>query len=201
MSTKHSESHTAHLFRYPIASADMYYTEWGTRDVFLTMDDQGNFRIQGELVGGGASTAIELCQVFLEYAMNCSTWSNSDESLYYMQEFAQCMGRTAGEFLQDSSCIFQCANPTDLVLEHFFQMMNAHITIKYSGTVEHLTVLDCPLENTAACSGLRNIELAHYGINRMCQSMIQAINPQVTIKTSPTVHPEFIFSVLKPAFA
>jgi hypothetical protein len=179
----------------------MYYTELGMRDVFLMTDDQGNFHIRGELTGGGASTTIELCQIFLEYAMNCYTWCSWRESLHSMRDFAQCMGSSTGKYLQDNTDLFLCDNPIDRVLEHLFQTMNAHISIKYSGTIEHLTVLDCPLEKTAASSGLRNVELAHYGINLMCQSMIQAINPQVTLKTSPTIHPEFVFSVLKPAFA
>ena len=201
MSTEHSKSNIAHLFRYPIASADMYYAELGMRDVFLTTDDEGNFHIRGELTGGGASTAIQLCQIFLEYAMNCYTWYNLDKSLHYMQVFAQCMGRSTGEFLQENTCLFRCDNPTERALEHLFQTMNARIAIKFSETMEHFTVIDCPLEKAAAGSGLWNIELAHHGINLMCQSMIQTINPQVTIETSPTIHPEFVFSVSQPTFA
>lgn len=201
MSTEYSQSYIAHLFRYAIASADMYYTELGMRDVFLTTDDLGNFHIRGELTGGGASTAIELCDIFLEYAMNCYTWCNLDESVYHMQDFAERIGHLTGEFLQAHICLSQWENPTDRVLEHLFQTLKARITIQYAGTIEHFIVIDCPLENAADSSGLRNVELAHYGINLMCQSMIQVINPQVTLKTSPTIHPEFDFSVLQPAYS
>ena len=202
MSMEHSKSYITQLFRYSITSADMYYTELGMRDVFLTTDERGHFHIRAELTGGGASTAIELCQIFLEYAMNCCTWCNWQESLHHMRDFAQCIGSCTGKYLQDNTpLLFLCDNPIDHVLVQLFQTMNARISIKYSGTIEHLTVLDCPLEETAVSSGLRNIELAHDGINLMCQSMIQAINPEVTLKTSPTIHPEFVFSVLRPAFA
>ena len=201
MSTEHSTACITHLCRYAIASADMYYTELGERDVFLKTDEQGNFHILGETVGGDASTAIELCQVFLEYAMYCCALCNPDEALCSMQGFAQHIGRSIGEFLKENTCLFKSDNPTDLALEHLFQTMNAHISIRYSGAIEHFIVVDCPLENAAEHSGLRDIELAHHGINSMCKSMIQAISPEVTLATSPKIQPEFAFTILKPVFA
>lgn len=201
MSTEHLNSPVAHLVRYSIASADMYYTELGMRDVFLTTDRQGNFHIQGELTGGGTCTAIELCEIFLEYAMNCYAWSTPDEAMCSMGGFAQRIGRATGVFLQANTYLLKSRNPTDYALEHLFQTMNARISIKYAGAMEYLTVTDCPLEIAAASSGLRDVELAHHGINVMCQSMLQVINPEVTVKTSPKIHPEFVFSVLRPAFA
>ena len=192
---------TEHLCRYAIASADMYYTELGERDVVLKSDEQGNFHIWGEPVGGNASTAIELCQVFLEYAMYCCAGCNPDEALYYMEGFAEHIGCSIGKFLKENICLFKSDNPTSCALEHLFQTMNARISIEFSGSKERFIVTDCPLESAAEHSGLWNIELAHHGINTMCQSMVQAINPEVTLKTSPNIHPEFAFTILKPEFA
>jgi hypothetical protein len=179
----------------------MYYTELGERDVVLRTDEQGNFHIRGETVGGDASTTIELCQVFLEYAMYCCAWCNPDKALCSMQGFAQHIGRSIGKFLNENSFLFKSDNLIDCALEHLFQTMNARISIEYSGANEHFIVTDCPLENAAEHSGLWDIELAHHGINMMCQSMIQAINPEVTIRTSPNIRPEFAFTILKPEFA
>lgn len=201
MLTEHSTTCIKHLFRYSIASSDMYFTELGLRDVILRTDEQGNFHILGETVGGDVSTAIELCQIFLEYAMYCCTCCDQDEVLDHMGNFAQHIGRSIGEFLKANTCLFKLANPIDSALEHLFQTMNACIAIKYSGAIEHFIVLDCPLENAAEHSGLRNIELAHHGINVMCQSMIQTVNPNVAFETSPEMHPEFAFTILKPEFA
>jgi len=201
MPTKHSKFDTAHLFRYAIASADMYYSEWGIRDVFLTTDERGNFHIQGELMGGSTSTAIELCEIFLEYAMYCYTLHSLNQSRYSMKGFAHCLGRSTAEFLQKNTCLLESENPTDRVLTHLFRTMKARVSIEYSGTIEHLTVIDCPLEKAVTSSGLQNMELAHEGINIMCQSMVQAMIPKVSVQTSPTIHPEFAFSVLRPAFA
>lgn len=201
MSTEHSKSHIAHLFRYSIASADMYYTEFGLRDVLMTSDDQANFYIWGEMAGGDTPTTIELCEIFLEYAMYCCTFCSPDEALYYMQDFGQRMGQAVGKFLGENTCLFQSGDPTDGALEHLFQTINARILIQHSGDIEHFVVIDFPLEKAAASSGLQNIELAHYGMNIMCQSMIQTINPTVIVETSPKAYPEFVFSIFKPVFA
>lgn len=201
MSTKHLKPRVAHLFRYPIASADMYYTEFGVREVLMSSDDQGNFHIWGEMAGGDAPTTIELCEIFLEYAMYCRTWCSLDETLFFMQEFGQRIGQAIGTFLRENSYLLQSGNPVDHALEYLFQTINARILIQHSGDIEHFVVIDCPLEKAAASSGLQNVELAHHGINIMCQSMVQTMDPVVTIETSSEIHPEFDFSILKPVFA
>jgi hypothetical protein len=179
----------------------MYYTELGLRDVILRSDEQGNFHIQGEFVGGDSSTAIELCEIFLEYAMYCCAWCDLEEALYHMQDFAEHIGHSIGKFLRENTYLVRLENPIDRALEHLFQTMNARITIKYSGAIENFIVIDFPLEEAAQRSGLRNIELAHHGINIMCQSMIEVMQPEVTLKTSPAIHPEFAFTILKPEFS
>ena len=201
MSTEHLGSCTLNLYRYSMASADMYYSEVGTRDVFLTTDEWGSFQIWAQIVGEDAPTAINLCEIFLEYAMYCCTWCNQDEVLQRMQDFAGQIGRSIGKCLKENTCVLKWDNPIDRVLEHLFETMNAHIAIDHSGAIEHLIVMDAPLEIAAEHSGLRNIELAHHGMNVMCQNMIQAFNPDLVLEASPKIHPEFDFTILKPEFA
>ena len=201
MSTDHLRPRVAHLFRYSIASADMYYTEFGMRDVLMMSDDQGNFCIWGEMTGEDAPTTIDLCEIFLEYAMYCCTGCNLDEAPCSMQDFGQRIGQAVGTVLRENACLFHADNPVDYALENLFQTINARILIQNSEDIEHFVVLDCPLEKAAASSGLQNIELAHHGMNIMCQSMIQTMDPAVRIEASAQVHPEFDFSILKPVFA
>jgi hypothetical protein len=190
-----------HLCRYTIASADMYYSELGLRDVTLRIDELGNFQIVGETSEGDLSTTVGLCEIFLEYAMYCCTWWELDEAFHQMQDFAAHIGHSVGQFLKRNTHLAQFHNPCDCALEHLFQAINAHVSIDYSEGIEHFAVVDCPLEEAAEHSGLRNIELAHYGINIMCQNMIEAINPRVNINTTSEMHPEFVFTILKPEFA
>lgn len=201
MLAAHSTPCSVHLCRYTIASADMYYTESGLRDIILKTDELGNFHIVGEAVSKGVTTTAELCEIFLEYAMYCCTWWDSDKALREMQDFAQYIGHSIGQFLKRNTCLVQVDDPCDRALEHLFQAIHAHVSIVYSEGAEHFTVIDCPLEKAAERSGLRNIELAHYGINSMCESMVEAIDPQVVVRTAPELHPEFDFTILKPEFA
>jgi hypothetical protein len=179
----------------------MYYSESGLRDVVLRTDDAGNFHIQGKAVGGSTSTTIELCEIFLEYAMYCCSWCDREGALSQMQGFAQRIGRAIGEFLRENSHLLESEISTDRALEYLFQTMNAHVVINYAGAVEHLIIMDCPLRDAAIRSGLWNIELAHRGINMMCRSMLEVISPEVIVETSPGIHPEFSFTILKPEFA
>ena len=198
MSTEHLGSCTVNLYRYAKASADMYYSEVGMRDVFLTTDDRGNFQIWAQNVDEDACTTINLCEIFLEYAMYCSIWGNQEEALQRIQDFAGQIGRSIGKCLKENACLLKWDNPIDRVLEHLFETMNAHVTIDHSGAIEHLVVMDAPLEIAAQHSGLRNMELAHHGMNVMCQNMIQAFDPDAVLKASPRNHPEFDFTILKP---
>lgn len=201
MSTEHFGSCTVHLCRYSMASADMYYSEVGMRDVFLSADEWGNFQIWAQIVGEDTSTAINLCEIFLEYAMYCSTWCNPHEAHCHMQDFAKQIGDSIGKGLTENVCLLKWDNPIDRVLEHLFETVNAHVVIDHFGTREHFMVTDFPLEIAAEHSGLKNIELAHHGINVMCQHIIQAVNPKAILETSPEIRPEFDFTILKPEFA
>lgn len=201
MVMEHPAIRIKYLLRYPIASSDLYYSEMGLRDIVLKIDESGDFYIQGQIVGGDACAAIELCEIFLEYAMNCCAWCSADEALNHMQEFGQQIGYSIGNFLKENICFVDSERPIDHLLEHLFHTMHAHIAIKYSGAWEQFFVTDYPLEDAAARCGLRNIELAHYGINTLCQSMIQVINPHVIMNASPEIRPEFAFMMLKPEFA
>lgn len=205
MLVEHSTLCSMHLCRYTIASADMYYDELGLRDVILRADELGNFQIMGETIDRDTSTTVELCEIFLEYAMYCRTWWDPDQARREMQDFAQHIGQTVGQFLKRNTCLLQSDQPCHRALQHLFEAIHAHISIEYAEGTEHFAVIDCPLQKAAEHSGLRNIELAHYGINIMCQSMIEAIDPQVVVRTTSAVHaelhPEFDFIILKPEFA
>lgn len=198
MIPEHSTASAKHLYRYSIASGDMYFTELGLRDVILRTDEQGNFRIQAETVGEGNLGMITLCEIFLEYAMYCCTWCNREEALCHMLDFGKHIGHSIGEYLKESTALLESSNPIDYTLEHLFQTMNAHFSIQHSEAMERFTVIDYPLEDAAERSGIRDIELAHCGMNMMCQNIIQAINPQVVVAAAPTIRPEFDFTIWEP---
>lgn len=199
MTNQYSEPHTAHLFRYVIASADMYYSEMEQRDVFLASDEQGNFRIWGE-TAEGSSTEIDLCEIFLEYALYCYTWCSTAEAFYHMQDFGEHIGQSLAKYLGNPPPLIS-ENPMAGALECVFKTMDVCLTIEHCESEVRFIATSCPLEKAAERSGLRNVELAHYGINTMCQSLIHAMNPDLTLSASPETGREFIFTILMPAAA
>ena len=64
------------ISKYVLASADMYYSEEGQRDIYVYDDPMQGLRIWGETTNVGAGTSIDLCQIFLEYALFCQTLQN-----------------------------------------------------------------------------------------------------------------------------
>ncbi len=195
MITQPAERHVTHLFRYSIASADMYYAEMEQRDVFLSYDGQGNFRICGEIVGGGSSTATDLFRVFLEYGLYCCSWCNMAEALYHMQDFGECFGRSLAAHLKDIVPPSMLDDSTVQVLKCIFETADVSLSIENIGGEVRIVITDFPLDKAAECSGLRNVELARHGINSMCQTLIQGINPSLHLSASSDARSEFIYTI------
>jgi hypothetical protein len=62
-------------------------------------------------------------------------------------------------------------------------------------------VAGCPLHETAEQTGLREVELAHYGLNTLCQSLIHAIEPDLNVQAPLEVGVDHIFAVTTPVYA
>ncbi len=201
MKTQPAEAHVTHLFRYVIASADMYYAEEEQRDIFLGCDEQGNFRIWGEITDEGPSTTIDLFEIFLEYALYCGSWSCAEESLYHMQDFGECLGRALAKYIKSAIPPSTPKNMAVQALKHILKTMDGYPSIENGGNEVRFIVPDFPLEKAAEHCGLRNVELAHYGLNAMCQSLIKGLNPHLTLSASSETRPEFIFTISTPSFA
>ena len=196
-----SEQRVAHLCQYPLASADMYYCEVNQREVCVCDDPEKGFRIWGEISGGGAVTAIDLCQVFLEYAMYCQTWRDLSQAYCNMQKFGEHLGVALARYIQDSVPVVRAANPGACALECVLESMNAHFTVEQVGPDLRFVVVGCPLDETAEHTGLREVELAHYGINVLCQSLIHAIDPDLVVHAPLEARADHIFSVMTPTYA
>ncbi len=192
------ETSGVHLLRYAIASADMYYAELEQRDVFIGRDEGGQARIWAETVHGGPSTRVELCRIFLEYAMYCATSFGTAEAHYQMQSFGEHLGRRLSEYLRQNPALMPSKNPALGALECLFGTIRARYFEDYAQSGVRFVVTECPLEDTAKRSGIPNLELARYGINAMCQSLCVAMNPGAVVSTLPSTRPEFAFTISLP---
>ena len=202
MTTPSVEGHVTHLFRYEIASADMYYTEMEQRDVFLSCDEQVNFRFWGEITNGGPSTTIDLFEIFLEYGMYCCSWAGAEEACYHMQDFGERLGRSLAKQLKENIPSSISENSAIAALKHIFETVNARPSLEeHIGGEVRFAIENFPLSKVAKRSGLQNIELARHGINAMCQSLLQNMIPCLTLNASSDAESEFIFTILAPSFA
>ncbi|HLF26539.1 MAG TPA: hypothetical protein VJG32_09390 [Anaerolineae bacterium] len=198
MVTQVSERRITPLYRYLLASADMYYCEVNQRDVCVGDAPRTGLHIWGEIPGGGPVTAVNLCQVFLEYAMYCQTWRDSSKAYQNMQAFGERLGKALARYIQDSVPAEMAVNPSAYALQYVLESMNAHFTIGQVGPELRFSLADCPLLETARCTGLMEVELAHHGIRSLCQSLIHFIDPDLVVCAPPEARVAHIFSVIKP---
>jgi hypothetical protein len=197
MISQYLDATAIHVFRYALASADMYYSEVEQRDVFLGRDGQGKFGIWGETARAGPSTKVDLCEVFLEYAMYCCSWCNMAERQYLMQDFGERLGHTLARYLKQNPALLESTNPAIRGLEIVFETAGACFSSQPTEEGVCFRVTECPLEDTSKSSGLPNVELALHGINSMCRSVILDINPDAAVNVSSDMPPVFMIAFAK----
>lgn len=201
MTIQPAEPHVTRLLSYVIASSDMYLAEMELRDVFLSCNEQGSCRIWGKMAYGATSTTIDLFEIFLEYALYCCSWAGKEETLFNMQKFGERLGRSLAKHLKDNILLSMSANSAVQILKYILETVDVHPAVEKDGVGVRVVVTDYPLEKAAKRSGLWYVELAHSGINSMCQSLVRCINPRLALSASSAAQSEFIFTVLTPSFA
>jgi hypothetical protein len=201
MTTQPAELHVTGLLSYVIASADMFYAEMERRDVFLSCNEQGGFRIWGKMTDGEPSTTIDLFEIFLEYALYCCSCADTKETLHNMQDFGERLGRSLAKQFENNFWLSILHNSASQILKIIFETVDAHPSLENVDAGVRIIVADYPLEKAAKRSGLWNVELAHCGINSMCESLVRCINPGLGLSASSDARSEFIFTILTPSYA
>jgi len=201
MTIEDCEPPALHLFRYVVASADMYYAEEQEREVLLGRDERGHIRIWAVTPDGGASARICLCQVFLEYALYCCTWCGPAEALFHMQDFGERLGHRLAAYMQDNPALLAPDDPMLHALEQVFGTLGAGCSEEHLASGVRFLVSHCQLEEVARHSGLCHAELAHHGINALCRTLILAMNPRWVVDTATDTLAEFMFTITTPALS
>jgi hypothetical protein len=191
----HNEIRATLICRYPIASSDMYYAEMGQRDVYVCDDPQRGFRIWGELSGGGETTAISMCEVFLEYAMLCQPWNDETQAYYQMESFGKGLGQAAAIYISDNILANGITHPGACALECVLESLDVSFTMHQIGPELRFIIVECPFEEIAGRTGLPQSELAHVGINAMCQSLLEVIQPELPVSSPVDERVDHIFAM------
>ncbi len=196
-----SERSAVRLYRYPVASADIYHYEVNQREIFICDDPEKGFRIWGEIPDLGSVSAVNLCQIFLEYAMYCQTWRDSAKARQIMQSFAEDIGKALVGYFKNHPAAALATHIGVCALECILESMDARFTIEQVEHELNFIVMGCPLLDTAKRSGLSEVELAHYGVNLLCQSLIRALDPNLHIFAPETSWVKHIYSIGAPVYA
>jgi hypothetical protein len=183
------------ICRYPIASTDMYYSEVGQRDVFVRDDLAQGFQIWGELTGAGEETSISLCEIFLEYALSCQTGYEENQAYGMMESFGSGLGQAVAMYMLDSVFLDGFPNPGVCALECVLETLKVNFTVHQLGPELRFIICDCPFEKTAAQTGLPQSELAHVGLNAMCQGLLYVIQPELPVASPVDDRYDHIFAI------
>jgi hypothetical protein len=183
------------ICRYPIASADMYYNEVGQRDVYAFDDLVHGFQIWGELTGAGEQTTISLCEIFLEYAMFCQTGFDESQSYALMESFGSGLGQAVAMYMLDNIFLDGFPNPGVCALECVLETLRVDFTIHQIGPELRFIICDCPFDRTAGQTGLPQSELAHTGLNAMCQGLLKIIQPELPVESPVDERYDHIFAI------
>lgn len=183
------------ICRYPIASTDMYYNEVGQRDVFVQDDLMHGFRIWGELTGAGEETSISLCEIFLEYAMLCQTSYEENQAYALMESFGSGLGQAVAMYMLDHVFLVGLPYPGVCAMECVLETLNVNFNIHQIGPELRFILCDCPFEKAAGQTGLPQSELAHVGLNAMCQGLLKIIQPELPVASPADDRYDHIFAI------
>jgi len=183
------------ICRYPIASADLYYNEVGQRDVYAFDDLVHGFQIWGELTGAREQTSISLCEIFLEYAMFCQTGFDEGQTYTRMESFGSGLGQAVAMYMLDNIFLDGFPNPGVCALECVLETLRVDFTIHQIGPELRFIICDCPFDRTAGQTGLPQSELAHVGLNAMCQGLLKIIQPELPVASPIDERYDHIFAI------
>lgn len=197
MTTQMSPVKPSHICSYQIASSDLYYAEMAQRDIFAYDDPRYGYRIWGELHGQGPKTQVDLCQMLLEYGMYLRSWCSDAEAHANMEDFGTRLGLALAGLLNNNPPAQMDTNPGACALMCVFESMNVEITIQQIGPELHFLLATCPVHEVAVQTGMREVELAHVGVNALCQSLIYAVDPGLAISIPAHDYEEVLYTLTK----
>ena len=189
------------ISKYVLASADMYYSEEAQRDIYVYDDPMQGLKIWGETTNDGAAMSIDLCQIFLEYALFCQTLHTPEQSHSEMRSFAENLGVKLADYIMKTSPLHDALDPSACALESILEAIHAHLTIEHMGPELRFVVAGCPLLDASKQTGLAEIELAQFGFNVMCKSLIQTTGSHVLLKVPLANEGGQVFTLSPPSHA
>jgi hypothetical protein len=190
-----SENHGLPLCSYVIASGDMFYSEVNQRVIYVRNDPVSGFRLWGEVPDLGAASHADLGQVLLEYSLTCEASGDLPQAYRQMDTFAKRLGETLAITIIETLPAKSSTHRAYSALECVLDSMDVSFTVQeVEGQLDY-ALEDCPLCSTAERTGIRQVRLAHHGLNALCQSMIDAIDSSLDVKVPVGPRSDHVFSM------
>lgn len=166
------------LFKYVIASADMWYNAIDERTIYLRNDPELGPVIRGEVCGCGPGCHANLSQVLLEYAVSCKGCQDKDKA----GGLVECAGERVGRIL--AARLYQDA-PEDhpeaqvaAAFQFILRSMGVPFEVTQTPGLIRYQLAFCPLHETARRNGLvSGIPPARRGFVAICESMLANLAP------------------------
>jgi hypothetical protein len=196
-----SQPHITHLLSYPIASADMFYSVENEREVCISEDPVFGFQVWGELLGVGEKSAVDVCDIFFEYALTCTALGDQSRTLRCMESFAVRLGKRLAEYIKASTLMERNQDPGTFALGCVMEAMHAHFIMEQGDTGSRYIIKSCPICESARRKCLPYVDLVHFGIYKLCQSLIKELDPFLNLCAPEFSEADHLFSVVKPAVA
>jgi hypothetical protein len=196
-----SQPHVTHLFSYPIASADMFYSVENEREVCISHDPASGFHVWGELLGVGEKSAVDLCDIFFEYALTCTTLGDHSRTLRCMESFGARLGKCLAEYIKAITLMERKQDCGAFALGCVMEAMQAHFIMEQGDSGFRYVIQSCPICESARRKCLPSVELVHFGFYKLCQSLIQELDPYLNLYAPAFSEADHLFSLVKPAVA
>ena len=197
-STNPSDVEIHRLGNYTISSGDLYYSECGQREIFISDDPGNGFQIWGEVPGFGSVSSINLCEIFLEYSMFCQSSREREQAYAEMKTFGENLGHMLAQHLKKKTGITSSRDPGACALECIFESVHANINIERIGPDLRFIIANCPLIDASEKTGLNDADFAQFGFNIMVQRVLSELDPHMLLNMPRMGDKEHAYTIHKP---
>lgn len=183
------------LYSFTVASADMFYSEMAQREIYMRDDAETGFHIWGEIAGGGGTTAVDLGEILLEYAMTAVAAGNLPSAFRQIDHFAKKLGESLAVRIMQCTPADSAVSRAACALECVLEALDVQFVVEHDGDEMNYILDHCPLCEKSSRTGLSQVEVAHHGLNALCHSLISALDPELKVKLPRKPRMDRIFTM------
>lgn len=138
----------------------------------------------------------DLGEVLLEYAMTCAAQGGLPQAYRQMDTFGKDLGERLAIRIIQSTPAEATVNRAACALECVLESLGVQFVVEQDGGELSYTLDSCPLCDKATRTGLSQVDLAHHGLNALCHSLIEALDPDLKVRLPRRPDDDRIFTMV-----